>query len=295
MASSTFKQVERYKISKPSLANCPSSSPAAPLTPSSYFFRKIFFDYLLAAILLLPGLMLMALLICLVRLTSRGPVIYSQSRVGWKGQVFNMHKIRSMSHNAEAHTGPAWTQTADPRVTWVGHFLRKLHLDELPQLFNVLRGEMSLVGPRPERPEFVEILARRIPDYTRRLAVRPGITGLSQLNLPPDGDLDDVRRKVVLDLEYIRAASWWLDLRLIVCTALRIAKLPILGLFGLQRIVSIPENDAKKSARRFVEPIVTLEQFQMRIEPHPAGGNGVKFPNGKHYNYHKCKKSQSKL
>lgn len=98
--------------------------------------------------------------------------------MGLGGRKFDMYKIRSMSHDAEAGTGPAWTQPSDPRVTFVGHYLRKFHLDELPQLFNVLRGEMSLIGPRPERPEFVELLSRKIPEYKNRLVVRPGITGL---------------------------------------------------------------------------------------------------------------------
>ena len=124
-----------------------------------------------------------------------------------------------MIHNCESLTGPRWSMPGDPRITPVGWFLRRTHLDELPQLLNVLRGEMSLIGPRPERPEFVPELERELPGYTQRLAVRPGVTGLAQVQLPPDTDLDSVRRKLAHDLYYIRHVSPWLDLRLLVCTA----------------------------------------------------------------------------
>jgi hypothetical protein len=171
-----------------------------------------------------------------------------------------------MRHDAEVRTGPAWTQSSDPRVTPIGHFLRKFHLDELPQLFNVLRGEMSLVGPRPERPEFVDVLSRQIPGYSNRLAVLPGITGLAQLNLPPDSDLDSVRRKVALDVEYIQTANLWMDLRLILCTALRFSKMPILGVFRLQRAVNLPTEEAENSASNTGETVVTLAQIRMQAE-----------------------------
>jgi hypothetical protein len=128
-----------------------------------------------------------------------------------------------MRLDAETGTGPVWTSgKRDPRITPLGRILRSLHLDELPQLFNVLRGEMSLIGPRPERPEFVVVLAEEIPGYMNRLAVLPGITGLAQINLPPDTDLDSVRPKQILDLDYIRTAGPWLDLRMLLCTLLRL-------------------------------------------------------------------------
>jgi lipopolysaccharide/colanic/teichoic acid biosynthesis glycosyltransferase len=106
----------------------------------------------------------------------------------------------------------------DPRITWFGALLRATHLDELPQLLNVLRGDMSLIGPRPERPEFLPELERALPGYRKRLAVRPGVTGLAQVQLPADSDVDSVRRKLVYDLFYIERLSPWLDLRLLVCT-----------------------------------------------------------------------------
>ena len=141
----------------------------------------------------------------LVRLTSRGPGIYKQARVGKDGRKFMMYKIRTMRQDAEAASGPMWTQAHDPRVTFLGRVLRKLHLDELPQLFNVLKGEMSLVGPRPERPEFVRVLAEAIPGYRNRLAVRPGVTGLAQVNLPPDTDIASVRAQAGAGLRVHRA------------------------------------------------------------------------------------------
>lgn len=175
----------------------------------------------LALVLLVPGLPLMALTIIAVRLTSPGPGIYRQARVGLRGKVFIMRKIRTMRCDAESATGPVWARQHDPRVTPIGRWIRALHLDELPQLFNVLRGEMALVGPRPERPEFTQWLKREIPGYENRLAALPGITGLAQINLPPDTDLDSVRRKLALDLEYIHTCRLWLDVRIVACTALR--------------------------------------------------------------------------
>jgi hypothetical protein len=199
-----------------------------------------------------------------------------------------------MKQNAENKTGPAWTQSADPRVTPLGHFLRKFHLDELPQLFNVLRGEMSLVGPRPERPEFVEILSRQSPEYSNRLVVKPGITGLAQLNLPPDSDLDSVRRKVVLDIEYIQTAGIWLDMKLIFCTALRFTKLPVLGFWGLLRTVNLPTQKTENPLAAPAETVVTLKQIRRQVETTHANGNGdgIKLYRAKNHNRHKCKKSQ---
>jgi lipopolysaccharide/colanic/teichoic acid biosynthesis glycosyltransferase len=213
------------------------------LPPPTYVRWKRLLDRVAAALLLVPAVPMIALLVVLVRLTSRGPGIYRQVRVGQRGRKFMMYKIRTMRRDAEAQVGPVWTHPSDARVTLPGRLLRKLHLDELPQLLNVLKGEMSLVGPRPERPEFVEVLAGQIPGYVKRLAVPPGVTGLAQLNLPPDTDLDSVRRKLVLDLEYIEHAGLFLDLRLFLCTLMRVFKLPegpVLRLLGVQRAVTIP-------------------------------------------------------
>jgi lipopolysaccharide/colanic/teichoic acid biosynthesis glycosyltransferase len=222
----------------------PHSSPALV---AAYFSWKGLLDRAAAAMLLVPGLPLIGVLIALVRLTSKGPGIYRQQRVGRDGRVFTMYKLRSMRIDAEAATGPAWAPPGtDPRVTRVGYWLRKLHLDELPQLVNVLRGEMSLIGPRPERPEFVEVLGRQIPGYLGRLAVAPGITGLAQINLPPDTDLDSVRRKLVLDCEYIRDATFFLDCRIFICTLLRMFGIRggrAVRWLGLHRRVELPVRD----------------------------------------------------
>jgi lipopolysaccharide/colanic/teichoic acid biosynthesis glycosyltransferase len=189
------------------------------LTP--YHARKPLWDRALAGLLLLLSLPLLLVLIVIVGASSPGPPIYKQVRVGKNGRRFKVFKIRTMYADAEAVGGPQWAQRKDPRVTPVGRALRFLHLDELPQLINVVRGEMSLVGPRPERPEFVEHLVRVVPNYCERLKVLPGITGLAQINLPPDDSLDSVRRKSIVDAEYLRTATAVLDVRILVCTALR--------------------------------------------------------------------------
>ncbi len=162
-----------------------------------------------------PALLVAGLL---VRLTSRGPAIYAQKRLGRDGREFVIYKLRTMVHDCESLTGPRWSTPGDPRITPVGQVLRKLHIDEFPQLWNVLNGDMSLIGPRPERPEFVAELERAVPGYLERLAVRPGITGLAQVHLPADTDLASVRKKLVHDVYYIDHVSLLLDLRILVST-----------------------------------------------------------------------------
>jgi lipopolysaccharide/colanic/teichoic acid biosynthesis glycosyltransferase len=196
------------------------------IRPSRWFRWKPTVEWLLAAMLLLPGLPILALLVVLVRLNSRGPGIYRQSRLGKNGRPFIMYKIRTMCQDAESRSGPIWTKIRDPRITRLGRLLRKLHLDELPQLLNVVKGEMALIGPRPERPEIVAALVPDIPGYTNRLVVLPGVTGLAQINLPPDATLDDVRRKLVLDLEYVQTAGLLLDVRIFMSTFVRLLGLP---------------------------------------------------------------------
>ena len=168
---------------------------------SRYVSQKHAVERFLALVLLLVALPVLLVLAALIRLTSRGPSIYRQIRVGLHGRPFLMYKLRTMRQDAEAGNGATWALPHDPRVTFLGRLLRSSHLDEVPQLLNVARGEMSLIGPRPERPEFTHSLAREIPGYMHRHIVRPGITGLAQVQLPPDSNLDSVRRKLVLDLE----------------------------------------------------------------------------------------------
>jgi lipopolysaccharide/colanic/teichoic acid biosynthesis glycosyltransferase len=148
-------------------------------------------------------------LVCcaLIKLFSpNGKILYYQNRVGKDGKVFRIYKLRSMQPDAEKNTGAVWAnEDSDPRVIpFIGNFLRKSHIDEIPQFYNVLIGEMSVVGPRPERPEIVKELEKTVPEYQKRLAVRPGITGLSQIRHHYDKTLRDVKKKVKLDLLYIR-------------------------------------------------------------------------------------------
>ena len=219
--------------------------PVRPLRQPWYPACKQVADFILAVLLSVPAIPLIALAALLVKLTSRGPAFYSQTRVGEQGRLFTIWKLRSMIHNCESLTGPRWSIPGDPRVTRVGAFLRASHLDELPQLWNVLRGEMSLIGPRPERPEFVPELERELPGYWQRLLVRPGVTGLAQVQLPPDSDLTSVRRKLAHDLYYIRHLSAWLDVRLLVCTALYALGLPftVIG-----KWLGIPDGEAVEEA-----------------------------------------------
>jgi len=188
---------------------------------------KAIFDFVFALVLFAFTFPLMLLLAGLVRLTSSGPALYSQLRVGRGGRPFWIYKFRTMRHNCEKGSGAQWSRPGDSRITAVGRFLRASHLDELPQLINVLLGQMSLVGPRPERPEFTPGLSKVIPNYDRRMLVRPGVTGLAQVQLPPDSDLDSVRKKLQYDLWYVERGDLWLDLRLIICTALKVVFLPM--------------------------------------------------------------------
>jgi exopolysaccharide biosynthesis polyprenyl glycosylphosphotransferase len=153
-----------------------------------------------------------------IKLDSPGPIVYSQERVGKNEKLFKMHKFRSMRADAESSSGPVWAPKNDTRVTTVGKFLRKSRLDEIPQFVNVLDGEMSLVGPRPERPFFVEKLSKEIPLYKRRLTVRPGITGWAQIKQGYDTSIDDVRSKVRFDLFYIENMSFRMDIKILLTT-----------------------------------------------------------------------------
>jgi len=167
---------------------------------------------LLLFVALSPLLVLTA--IC-VRLDSPGPVLYRQERTGRHGRPFTLLKFRSMRSDAEAHSGPVWAKENDPRITRFGRFARKTRLDELPQLVNVLAGEMSLVGPRPERPKFVDELAQQLPYYGLRHVVKPGLTGWAQINYPYGNTVEDARQKLQFDLFYIKNQSLLFDLSIL--------------------------------------------------------------------------------
>jgi lipopolysaccharide/colanic/teichoic acid biosynthesis glycosyltransferase len=184
----------------------------------------------------------------LVKMTSRGPAVYSQTRIGWQGRPFTIFKIRTMVHECESLTGVRWSLPGDSRITPVGRWLRRLHIDELPQLWNVLRGDMSLVGPRPERPEFVPRLEQALPRYRDRLAVRPGVTGLAQVQLPPDTDLRSVRSKLAYDLHYVRRLGLWLDVRIFGATALKVLHVPFAGIRWLFAFPSQEKIDEEYTA-----------------------------------------------
>ena len=169
-----------------------------------------------AAVIALP---IMALVAIAVRLSSPGPALYSQRRTGKNDVPFMLYKFRSMYADAEAHSGAVWAKKDDPRITPVGKWLRKLRLDELPQLFNVLKGDMSIVGPRPERPEFVAELERRIPYYRQRHCVKPGITGWAQINHKYGDTIEDTIVKLEYDLYYIKNLAPALDAFIIFHTA----------------------------------------------------------------------------
>jgi sugar transferase (PEP-CTERM system associated) len=164
------------------------------------------------------SLPVMAIVAIAVRMSSPGPVLYHQRRVGERGRVFTLHKFRSMGIDAEAGSGAVWSQNGDTRVTRVGRFLRRMRLDELPQLWNVMRGDMSLVGPRPERPEFIEQLTQQIPYYGQRHIVKPGLTGWAQVRYAYGSSVEDAMEKLQYDLFYIKHMSLGMDLLIALST-----------------------------------------------------------------------------
>jgi lipopolysaccharide/colanic/teichoic acid biosynthesis glycosyltransferase len=225
---------------------------------SEYFARRATVMRIIGFVLFVVSVPLTALLIVIVRCTSRGPGIFRQSRVGKDGELFTMYKIRTMRQDAEAITGPVWAAEHDPRITRVGALLRFLHFDELPQLWNVARGDMALIGPRPERPEITEELIEVIPQYAQRVAVQTGITGLAQINLPADSDYASVARKLYLDLQYIDAASASIDIRIMLCTLMRMCGLRnghAVSLLSLRRHVPISALDMIKPIERKVDSV----------------------------------------
>lgn len=177
---------------------------------ASMFYQSVI-NLIAATLGVIVATPIMLLTALAVRLSSAGPVLYRQVRVGMNGIPFTLYKFRSMRADAEAQTGAVWASKDDPRVTPVGRVLRKLRIDEIPQLFNVLKGEMSIVGPRPERPEFVQALSEKIPYYRQRHCVRPGITGWAQVNYKYGDTLEDTIRKLEYDLYYIKNMSLSLD------------------------------------------------------------------------------------
>ena len=179
---------------------------------------KEIFDIVVGSILLVLALPLLAVCAVIIKLSSKGPVLFSQVRVGQGGRPFRMYKLRTMYVDAESATGAVWAKADDPRVVPTCRWMRRSHIDELPQLINVIRGDMSLVGPRPERPEILAELEKVYPEVRRRLAVRPGITGLAQIRNGYDTTIEAFREKLRADLEYIERQNWSTELRILAST-----------------------------------------------------------------------------
>jgi lipopolysaccharide/colanic/teichoic acid biosynthesis glycosyltransferase len=195
-------------------------------------------NVIVAGLLLLLTLPFMIIIAVLVKLTSRGPILYRQTRIGMDrrlpgdvplrlgrrrvcdlgGRPFVIYKFRTMRVDAEKQTGAVWAKQNDSRITLLGRFLRQTRFDELPQLFNVLKGDMNVVGPRPERPSIFVRLADEVDDYPLRQRARPGITGLAQISQQYDRSMDDVRSKVAFDLHYVEHQSLWMDLKIMLKT-----------------------------------------------------------------------------
>ncbi len=194
------------------------------LNPSFLLARRVI-SIIATVVLFVLLLPILPFIVIAVKLTSEGPVLYRQKRVGLKGKVFTVFKFRTMRCDAESSTGPTWAQKEDPRITRVGHWLRNTRLDEIPQLWNVFRGDMEFVGPRPERPEFEELLVREIPYYNMRHAIRPGITGWAQVCYEYGASIEEAKEKLKYDIYYIKNMGLGFDLFII----LRSFKVVLLG------------------------------------------------------------------
>jgi len=184
------------------------------VTPFKKIIKRLF-DIIFSLTLLIITLPVCLIAALLIKIDSKGPIIYNQLRVGKGGKEYYLFKFRSMHHNVESESGPVWAKENDPRVTMVGAIIRKLRIDEIPQVLNVLKGDMSFVGPRPERPHFVNELKNQIPYYTQRLVVKPGITGWAAVKYKYGSSIEDAIEKMQYDLYYIKHLSFFLDLSII--------------------------------------------------------------------------------
>jgi exopolysaccharide biosynthesis polyprenyl glycosylphosphotransferase len=183
-----------------------------------YLIFKRVLDIFFAVTGLLIMAVLFPFLFIIMKITSPGPVFFSQKRVGLLGKEFKIYKFRTMIVNAENNTGAVWCTEQDKRITPLGRFMRKVRIDELPQFWNILKGDMSLIGPRPERPEFVEMLKKRIPFYDERHLVKPGLTGWAQVLFPYGNSVEDSAHKLHYDLFYIRNMSIFMDMKIVLKT-----------------------------------------------------------------------------
>ena len=252
-----------------------AASISTPIRARGFDRLKPKIDFAIALILFLLAFPIVAIAGCLVVLTSNGPVFYRQTRVGQFGRPFRIWKIRTMRHNCEAASGAKWSSKGDQRVTVVGRFLRMTHIDELPQIWNILCGDMSLIGPRPERPEFIAYLEKALEGYRGRLAVKPGVTGLAQIQLPPDSNLMSVRQKLALDLVYVERRGLWLDLRLAIGTMLYLIGFSFatvrtaMSLPGASEVPTllVNETEASQTGQCLATPVVGAFILESPREP----------------------------
>lgn len=198
------------------------------LTLAGHLARRYFelakevVDITLGFILLVLSLPLLAVCAFIIKMSGRGPFIFTQIRVGKDGKPFKMYKLRTMYGDAESYSGPVWASREDPRVMPACRWMRRSHMDEFPQLINVVKGDMSLVGPRPERAEILAELEKAYPEVLRRLAVRPGVTGLAQVRNGYDTSVDAFREKLKADLEYIERRNWITEFRIMAATVSKV-------------------------------------------------------------------------
>ncbi|MDB5293876.1 MAG: exopolysaccharide biosynthesis polyprenyl glycosylphosphotransferase [Phycisphaerales bacterium] len=232
-----------------------------------YATCKAIIEWPIALLLCAVSLPIICVLAVLAKVSSPGPAFYRQVRLGRYGEQFGMYKIRTMVHNCEAATGPVWAASHDdPRVTRFGKFLRETHLDELPQLWHVLQGHMSLIGPRPERPEMAAKIERGLPRYCLRLQVRPGLTGLAQVHLPADTDIEEVGGKLAFDLYYARNLGPGMDLRICLCTVLHLTGLCLSGIGNL-----LVRSDGK-AVEQYADqtmPMLSRSRGQLKMAARP--------------------------
>lgn len=253
----TMRPPDSDPTMQPQAAPAPPTEDEPVLAPSGRLqVLKRICDVAVALLLLALAIPVVVCCALLIRLCSRGPVFYTQTRLGQFGKPFTIWKLRTMVHNCELTTGARWALRNDPRSTGIGRFLRLTHLDELPQLWNVLAGHMSLVGPRPERPEFIPALEQAIGNYRQRLLVRPGVTGLAQLYLPADTGIASVRKKVTYDLHYIQQMGCWFDFRLMLATALQSVGLPCRF---VRRLLRLPRIEQIEGPRNVDKPAISSQ------------------------------------
>lgn len=220
---------------------------------------KRIFDFAISLVALVVFLPVIAVFAIAVKASSRGPAFFCQQRLGFRGRVFTLIKLRTMVADAERETGPVWSGADDPRVTRLGRFLRDTHFDELPQLLNVLKGDMSLVGPRPERPEIAVGIEQRIPLFSQRLESLPGVTGLAQVRLPPDCDEPGLMRKLAHDLYYIRYGSLGMDFSILVATGVQFVSSIVRGISSLWSLP--PQQRVEAEFLPLINPAAAHETF----------------------------------